>query len=227
MQHGSAGRPKGGPKRRDEPEAADAALAEPFRRCVVSGAVFPKERLIRFVVDPEGRVLPDLEGRLAGRGIWLQARRDVVETACTKGSFAKAARASVTVPPGMADRIEVRLRRRCLDIIGLARRASQLAAGFEQVRAWLGEGQAAVLIEAIDGSEGGRAKLLGRGCRLPLVELFTAREMGAALGREDAVHVAIGAGALARRLLAEALRLAGFVSAGRVVVPAADGAESA
>ncbi len=205
----------------DKPEAA----ASPFRRCIVSGGVFPKGRLIRFVVDAEGRVLPDLEGRLEGRGIWLQARRDVVETACAKGSFAKAARTPVKLPAGLADRIEALLRRRCLDILGLARRAGQLAAGFEQVSTWLAEGRAAVLVEAIDGSKAGRAKLPGGVLKLPVVELFTARELGAALGRDAAVHVALGAGALAERFAAEASRLGGFAAAGGVARPAAEGAE--
>jgi uncharacterized protein len=218
-----AGAEPPGPAGEEGAEEGHAAL----RRCIVSRAVLPKERLIRFVVDPQGTLLPDLEGGLPGRGLWLQARRDVVETACAKGSFAKAARAAVRVSPGMADRIEGLLRRRCLDIIGLARRAGQLAAGFAQVRAWLDEGEAALLIEATDGSEDGRAKLLGSECRLPLVELFTARELGAALGREQVVHAALAPGALAKRLIAEASRLAGFVAAGRVILPAADAADKA
>ena len=127
----------------------------PLRRCIVSRQAYPKAALIRFVLGPDGALLPDLEGRLPGRGIWLQARRDVVETACAKGSFAKAARAAVKVPQGLADRLEALLRRRCLDIVGLARRAGQLAAGFEQVRGWLEAARAAVLLEASDGAAGG------------------------------------------------------------------------
>ena len=192
---------------------------EPLRRCIVSRECLPKAQLIRFVVGPDGSLLPDLEGRLEGRGLWLQARRDIVETACAGGSFAKAARAQVKVPAGLAERIEAGLRRRCLDLVGLARRAGQLGAGFAQARAWLDEGRAALLLEAIDGAEGGRAKLLGRECRLPLVALFTARELGQALGREQVVHVIVGPGAIARRLLAEALRLEGFASRGRVELP--------
>jgi predicted RNA-binding protein YlxR (DUF448 family) len=198
----------------------------PLRRCIVTRAVLPKARLIRFVVDPGGMLVPDLEGTLPGRGLWLQARRDVVETACAKGSFAKAARQAVKIPDGLADRLETLLRRRCLDLIGLARRAGRVAAGFEQVRAWLREGRAAVLIAACDGAEGGRGKMAGLAPDLPLVELFTATELGAALGREQAVHVALGPGALAKRLVVEGLRLAGFASAGRVTLPAADVAES-
>lgn len=193
--------------------------AGPLRRCVVTRRVLPKDRLIRFVVDGGGEVVPDLEGRLPGRGLWLQARRDIVETACAKGGFARAARVQVKVPDALAERIEMLLRRRCLDLLGLARRAGQAAAGFEQVRAWLREGRAAVLIAASDGAEDGRSKLAALGRDLPRVELFTAAELGAALGRERAVHVTLARGSLARRFVAEAQRLAGF-SPGSGVTPA-------
>src|SRR5579883_489405 len=113
-------------------EVEDGGGAEPqgpLRRCIATRQVLPKERLVRFVVAPDGLLVPDVEGRLPGRGLWLQARRDVVETACEKGSFAKAAHSSVRVPDGLADHVAVRLRRRCLDFLGLARRAGKVASG--------------------------------------------------------------------------------------------------
>lgn len=202
---------------REEPQG-------PLRRCIVTRLVLPKERLVRFVLSPDGALIPDLEERLPGRGLWLQARRNVVETACAKSSFAKAAHQTVKVPDQLADRIEALLKRRCLDLIGLARRAGQVASGFEQVRASLREGRAAVLIVAVDGAEGGRGKTAGFARELPLIELFTAAEIGAALGRERTVHVALARGALAKRLVVEGMRLAGFTSVGRVTLPSADAA---
>ena len=40
----------------------------PNRRCIVTGQVLPVEQLIRFVVGPDGVVVPDIEARLPGRG---------------------------------------------------------------------------------------------------------------------------------------------------------------
>ena len=37
---------------------------DPERRCIVSGETHPKRGLIRFVVSPEGEVVPDVLGRL-------------------------------------------------------------------------------------------------------------------------------------------------------------------
>jgi uncharacterized protein len=65
--------------------ASDGAAAEdepetgPLRRCVLTRQRLPKERMIRFVVGPDRRIVPDLAAKLPGRGIWLSASADVLE----------------------------------------------------------------------------------------------------------------------------------------------------
>jgi predicted RNA-binding protein YlxR (DUF448 family) len=180
--------------------------------------VRPKEELLRFVAAPDGMVVPDLAQRLPGRGLWLTARRDIVAAAVAKRLFARAARAPVTAPSDLAAQVEGLLRRRCSDLVGLARRAGQAVAGFEKVRAALREGKAAVLIAATDGGESGREKLRSVGPRLPLVEALTAAELGAALGREHVVHAALAPGRLARELQVAASRLVAYDAPGEGAV---------
>ena len=71
-------------------------------------------------------VVPDIEGRLPGRGFWLSADRDVVNKALAKNAFARAARRPVVAPGDLADRIESLLLRRCVELLGMARRAARL-----------------------------------------------------------------------------------------------------
>lgn len=168
--------------------------------------------LLRFVLDPEGHVLVDLDERLPGRGIWLSADRDVVNRAVARNLFAKAARARVKVDPDLTEQIERLLGRRALDGLGLARRAGQLTTGLDRIRAWLRSASAAVLVTAADSAADGRRKLRRLAPHAPLVLAFSRTELGAALGREEVVHVALAPGALARRLLRETERLAGFRS---------------
>lgn len=182
----------------------------PQRRCIVTGTVRPKGELLRFVVSPSGEVVPDLERRLPGRGIWLSARRDVVNTALTKRLFAKAARRAVSVPEDLADRVAGLLCRRCLDAIALARRAGQALCGFEKVKAELKAGRVAVLVEARDAAEDGKCKMRALASGRPVVELFDAVELGAPFGRDQSVHAALLQGGLAHRLIEEAGLLAGF-----------------
>ena len=188
----------------------------PQRRCIASGEVRDKGDLLRFVVDPSGTVVPDPGEKLPGRGIWCLPRRNMIEEARKRRRFGRAARQSVIVPADLADRAENLLRQRCLDRLGLARRSGEVVAGFAKVRAVLTSGRAALLLEACDGARDGRDRLrhLGRGARpdLPVIAIFTAVELGHALGREMAVHVAVLGDGHAARLQREAARLAGLIN---------------
>jgi len=175
--------------------------------------VRPKAELLRFVVSPDGVIVPDIARRLPGRGLWLTARRDIVAAAVGKRLFGRAARASVTVPGDLAERVEMLLRQRCCDLVGLARRAGRAVAGFEKVRAALRKGEVAVLIAAADGGDSGRDKVRGLGVDLPLVEGLSAAELGLAFGRDHVVHAALAPGRLARDTLAAGERLAAYRAA--------------
>src|SRR3954453_10764636 len=64
-----------------EPDVADEAEPEtgPLRRCIVTRKRLPKEQMIRFVLAPDGQLVPDLAAKLPGRGMWLSASGDVLE----------------------------------------------------------------------------------------------------------------------------------------------------
>ena len=189
--------------------------ADPQRRCIVSGESLPREDLLRFVVAPDGVIVPDLDEKLPGRGLWLRAERDILRTACARGAFSKAARRETKLPDDLAAQVERLLRRRCLDYIGLARRSGALTAGYEKVRAFLASQDAGVLIAASDGANDGRAKIRALAPKVPMVDVLTAEELGAAIGREHIVHAVMAKGRLAERLLHEARRLSGVLGTER------------
>lgn len=198
------------PSQTGNPGKARTKGEPPLRRCIVSGAARPKTEMFRFVIGPDGGVVPDLNERLPGRGLWLSAERDMVNTACTKGLFAKAARRGVKVPAGLEEVLEGLMVRRCLDLIGLARRAGDVVQGFEKARARLQTGKGGVLLQASDGAAEGRKKIRALAPAEPLLDLFSARELGQALGRDRAVHVVMAKGRLAESLIREAGRLRSF-----------------
>ena len=148
--------------------------------------------------------------RLPGRGLWLSAERDMVNTACAKGLFAKAARRGVKVPADLEEALEGLMVRRCLDLIGLARRAGGVVQGFEKARARFRSGKGGVLLQASDGAAEGRKKIRALAPAEPFLDLFSARELGQALGRDRAVHVVMAKGRLAESLIREAGRLRSF-----------------
>ena len=193
------------------PGQPDAEERGPLRRCIVTRESLPKESMIRFVLGPDRQLVPDLGGRMPGRGMWLSARGDVLERALTRGAFMKAARGPVHPIPDLRQTIVDGLRRRIRDQVGLARRAGQAVVGFQQAREWLQAGRAALLVEAADGSASERSRLVG-GHGVPVIPVLDAAELGALFGRDHAVHVAVAPGRLAEGILAEAARLAGLLS---------------
>jgi uncharacterized protein len=198
----------------------EASAAAPQRRCICTGEIGDRRVLLRFVIGPDGEIVPDVAAKLPGRGLWLTPRRDIVERAVAKRLFARAARRPVTVPAGLADRIESLLAQRCRDGLGLARRAGLAVGGFAKVREAVRAGDAAVLVGAVDATADGRRKMRGLGRGLPMAVALTASEIGAAFGRDRVVHASIGSGVLSVRLLTDAGKLAGF-RAGAVVESAA------
>lgn len=196
----------------------------PERRCIVTGEVKDRGQLVRFVVGPEGAIVPDVVGDLPGRGIWVTASRAAVETAAKRRLFAKAARAPVTVAPDLADQVERLLAKRAVELLGLANRAGLVAAGFEKTRARLERGEAAALIGARDGAQEGRRKLRALARGVPVVESLYSAELDLALGRGNVIHAALAAGGLTLRFVTEATRLSGFRDANFAVGAAGEGA---
>jgi predicted RNA-binding protein YlxR (DUF448 family) len=190
------------------------AEASRERRDIVSGEVMDEARLIRFVSGPDGAVVPDLARKLPGRGLWVEARRGQVELAARKNLFARAARAQVRAPADLADLVESLLRKRLLDALGLAKRSGELISGFDRVAETLNKGKAAWLIEAADGASDGRRKLLAIARRLPrpprLIGVFSADELGLALGLDNVIHLAFLAGRASDRWTQDVDRLSGF-----------------
>ena len=187
----------------------DKDRTQPERRCIVTGEVQPKQGLIRFVVGPEGGIIPDLAEKLPGRGIWVVADKAAIDKAAAKGLFSRAAKMQVTTPEGLADLVEAGQARRVIDLVSLARKSGKAVAGFEKVKGWLADGVAKVLLQASDGSERGKGKLWtpkgGRwfGC-------LTASELGLSFGRDHVIHGALAAGGLTDKVILEAGRLTGL-----------------
>jgi predicted RNA-binding protein YlxR (DUF448 family) len=183
---------------------------EPERKCIVSGESQPKAGLIRFVVGPDNSVVPDVVGRLPGRGFYVSADRAAIDKAAAKGLFSRAARQPVKAPDGLSDMIEAQLLRRVVELMSMSRKASGAVTGYEKVKDWLMKDRAAVLVQASDGSERGKTKLRPPGGSDTLISCLSAGELGLAFGRERAIHAALAAGGLTTRVVEEAARLAGL-----------------
>lgn len=199
---------------------AEGARRGRERRCIVTAEHGDETNLIRFALGPDGVVVPDVASKLPGRGAWVRADRATLEQAVKKGAFARAFKANAKASPALADQTEALLARRCLELLGLARRAGAVAAGATQVEAAIRSGPLILLIEASDGAAEGREKLMslhiGLWGRPPgAVGCFSAEDLGVALGRERVIHACLLQERLALAFATEIGRLAGF----RAIVP--------
>jgi predicted RNA-binding protein YlxR (DUF448 family) len=186
----------------DEPETG------PLRRCLVLRESFARETMLRFVVAPDGKLVFDVAATLPGRGHWLSARADVVEKAVKTNVFSRAAKQRIDSPKDLLAQVDILLRRRIVDLLGLARRGGGAISGFEKAHEWLSQGKVGLVFQAADGSLEERARFIGAR-KLPVVAVFDAAALGQVFGRERAVHAVVAAGRLARMIEVEAARLAG------------------
>lgn len=185
-----------------------ATARRPQRRCIVTRSTAPKSGLLRCVVGPDGTLVPDASERLPGRGFWVTADRDVIETALKKRNFEKVAGGGITVPADLADQAASQVERQCLALLGLARRAGVAVTGHDRVAGMIGKGRSGILLSASDGAPDGLRRMEAAAGDTPVVALFDRDQLSSAFGGGNVVHAAIERGNMAARILRETTRLA-------------------
>ncbi len=177
----------------------------PIRKCILTGERDERSALIRLALGPDGTVAPDIHAKAPGRGAWVGVSADAFEEARSKGKLRGALRhafktSKVEIAEDLSARISGGLEKALLDRLGLEARASNLICGADKVDAEARKGRVALLLHAADASADGVGKRdqswrVGsgaegsgkRGIKLP----FDRDAISAALGRSNAVHVAI------------------------------------
>jgi len=188
------------------------------RQCVLTREVKPVGELIRFVVGPDGAVVPDVKRKLPGRGLWLTGTRAVLEDAIGRNVFARGFKRQVTVAPELAAHTERLLERAALDALAIAGKAGQVVTGATKVEAALRDDGVVALIHAAAAAGEGKRKLdaalrRNRGEKsreTAIVETFTGEQLDLALNRPNVVHAALLAGPVSETFLARVRRLERF-----------------
>ena len=192
------------------------------RQCALTREVKPVDELIRFVVSPDGAVVPDTDARAEGRGVWVTLGQAAVAEALKRKAFARSLKASVEVPADLAALTRLRLGQRLLQALSMARKAGQVVTGATKVKAAIESGTVIALLTATDAAADGRQKLLGslkgftlsareagvEGAEASHFELLDSNQLGLALGLENVIHAALTNGAAAQAAVEKARRLA-------------------
>ena len=198
-----------GPRRRaDETE----------RRCAVSGEKRPITEMIRFVVAPDGGIVPDIKHRLPGRGLWITATRAALAAAVKRKVFARGFKCDVRLAADLVEATEHLLERAALDALAIAHKAGKMAIGFTKADLALTRGPAVGLLHAAEATADGRRKLdavlqrrFGTGAAgIVQVATLTSAQLDLAFGRSNVIHAALLAGPESDTFLARFSRLERF-----------------
>jgi predicted RNA-binding protein YlxR (DUF448 family)/ribosomal protein L7Ae-like RNA K-turn-binding protein len=182
-----------------DPAEADEIVAE--RMCIVTREVLDEAQLIRFVKGPDGAVVPDLNRKLPGRGVWVSLNRAKVAEAVKRRAFNRGL-GEVNAGVNLPDQLGGLLRKAALSYISLAKKAGEAVAGAAKVEEMVASGRARLVIHAQEAAQNGRQKIDNlSGPSVETLGLFTSTELDLAFGRTNVIHAAVAKGGLAEKLL--------------------------
>jgi predicted RNA-binding protein YlxR (DUF448 family) len=192
----------------------------PVRTCVVTRTKHPPDELIRFVLGPDGLMVPDLANQLPGRGVWVCCDRQAVSAAVRLKAFSRSLRRQADASADLTNLVERLMVRRALDALSLANKAGLVVAGFTRVEAAVSTGEATLLMHGAEAADDGVDKLdrkfravareLGRPA--PIIRVLTIEQLSLAIGRANVVHAALRNGGATANFLKEATRLTRYRS---------------
>lgn len=169
-----------------------------MRTCIATRTLCPIEDLVRFVLSPDGAVVPDLKLCLPGRGVWVGASAHTLRDALKKRAFSRGFKRDVRVDGALVDLVDALLLTRAREALSLANKAGDVVTGFAKLESALST-RTSLLLHASEAAADGAGKLdrrmrAIRGKRALIVNVLSGPEMDLALGRSNVIHAAVSDG---------------------------------
>jgi len=192
--------------------------ADPLRSCLGCREVRPKDELLRFVLDPEGTLFPDISRKLPGRGSYTCFNRACLAAAVKRKQFNRSFKGEVRLLPE-AELLALIIRimeEKIGSLLALANKAGKAVSGSDKVIDTLRKGEAAILIMACDISSDSRAKFLALAERAGVETfMFSMKDhLGGPLGKETRTAIAVQRGSFAATLQLDLKRYWNFFEGG-------------
>jgi hypothetical protein len=192
--------------------------ADPRRSCIACRAVRPKEELLRFVLSPDREIVPDLKGKLPGRGAYTCLAAACLRRALERRQFGRAFREEPAPAPveQVLELVRKRLSESVAGNIAMANKAGAIVSGTDAIVAALKGREIALLIIASDCSPDSAERLV-RAAEKGGVEVrtfFDRERLAALIGKEMRIAVAVRAGGLATALMGDIERHRNFFEGG-------------
>jgi uncharacterized protein len=193
------------------------AKEAPQRSCIACRETKNKDELIRFVLSPDGILVPDLLHKLPGRGAYTCANYSCILRACERKQFSRAFReeGEVIAPEALRERIIRSMENRIASYLALANKAGKVVSGSDQVADFLRKKSPAkrIVFLAADISEdiGQRVRTLAELNHVGHVTLFDKERYGELLGKGLRSVVAVRGDGFVETLTMEIERYRNFL----------------
>lgn len=188
------------------------------RTCIVTRAEKSPDEMIRFVVGPDNQVFPDLQRKLPGRGVWVTAKRELLEKAISKKLFAKGFKDKVIAADTLPQLVEDIMRQMSLQALAMTKKAGLVATGQAKAEAMIREGAALALLQASDAGTDGVKKLAAalkaqkvyEEDETLLIDEFSSEELDKTLNGTNTMYVALLEGGASKKLVEIISRLMNY-----------------
>jgi len=195
-----------------------AARNEPQRSCLGCREVKDKQELLRFVLAPDRTLVPDLRGKLPGRGAYTCLRKSCLAAAVMKKGFARAFRGEARsgAPDELIALVAARMVERIGGYLALASKAGKVASGGESVIEALTRRSPGIVCVATDISTDIGQKVTGLAARLGVdhFSLFDKEQLGALIGKGPRSAVVVELGGFSEALKNEMNKYRNFFEGG-------------
>lgn len=186
------------------------------RSCLGCRQVFDQNRLVRYVLSPQGEVLVDYRHKLPGRGAYTCLDRSCIETAVKRRQFDRAFRGGARNLDAavLGEAVRQQVRERILNLLGMARKSSTAVSGSSLVMESLaGRAGLALVLMADDVSAAIGEKVAAKAAMAgtPCFRLFDKGMLGQILGKGERSVVALKNGLLAESVKTELSRYKNIV----------------
>jgi len=162
--------------------------ANPQRSCLACREVKDKGTLLRFVLAPDRTLVPDLQQKLPGRGVYTCMKGSCLKLAAKKKQFSRGFQGEVLGAEGesLARQVSDKLEERIASYLSLANKGGKIASGSDQVLDKLKKGGVGLLFIATDISIdiGEKFRAVAKLKGVPCVTLFSKERLGGLLGKE-------------------------------------------
>lgn len=196
-----------------------ADARKPLRTCIGCGKELPKNELLRYVLAPDGVIVPDVKGKLHGRGTYTCPERACLEAAVRKKQFNRSFRIEVSnvSVAEVAEQVQAQARERLAGYLALATKAGKIVSGTDMVAEAMRKGRVpGILFVADDISETIEEKVLFLARRegVEIVTLFDKDRLGQLVGKGLRSVIAVEPGGFADAILSEYHKFRNFFDGG-------------